>query len=340
MASKIPENITFYGSREIVAYENEVTGEEYPIAISAWPKDTKAKISSSVTSWQKKVNYGRQEDNTNNFIKYRNSVVKNEPFTNMIVPDFAKRDRGGKVFKAIIHDKFLVDLPIDTLNEVIAGGKIENGRITSPMIFAVANSAFRPILVGGRMYNDIQMEAMKPIKPKDLEVGKIYMDHSQNKYLVVDKEPGTDLSNKTGEYDRVAGGWKYLSYYLRYNKSSFSCIPLKNTKRFKLLETENWNNQKRLSHNMYFQYGQTHLKMLCEDESLEEMFWGVKNFIETADLSKYTVENDGSSFVYLAKLAKAFPQLELEKVNPQVSNVVSWYDGLQIGKDYTHEIQF
>jgi hypothetical protein len=70
------------------------------------------------------------------------------------------------------------------------------------------------------------------------------------------------------------------------------------------------------------------------------MFWGVKNFLETNDLSKYSVENDGNSFVYLATLAKAFPQLELEKANPQVSNVISWYDGLEIGKDYTHEIQF
>jgi hypothetical protein len=339
MASKIPENITFYGSREMVAYENEVTGEEYPIAISAWPKDTKAKISSSVTSWQKKINYGRQEDNTNNFIKSRNSIVKNEPFTNMIVPDFAKRDRGGKVFKAIIHDKFLVDLPIDTLNEVIAGGKIENGRITSPMIFAVANSAFRPILVGGRMHNDIQMEAMKPIKPKDLEVGKIYMDHSQYKYLVIDKEPGVYFQTRS-TFDQKTRSHIHSCYFLHNTKATFGCMPLKNTKRFKLLEMLTWNKHKILSNNMYIEYSPTHLKMLCEDESLEEMFWGVKNFLESADLSKYTVEHSGSSFVYLAKLAKAFPQLELEKVNPQVSNVISWYEGLEIGKDYTHEIQF
>lgn len=171
MAKRIPDEITFYCQNDLVNCVNDVTGLEYGLVSNSWPKDPKTNNQAAIT-WSKN-RYANQ--NNNNILKSRVYTLPNKTIHDVKIVDISYRSQNGKCFKALVHDKFLVDMTPESLMDVISNGEIKDGVIKSPMIFGVAKK-LSLIMEGGKFHDNIIFNDLKNIKPKDLKPFHIYED--------------------------------------------------------------------------------------------------------------------------------------------------------------------
>jgi hypothetical protein len=196
MANKIPKYVTFF-------FQNTLIEHEELIVFPAFPKDPKTNCKTAI-NWAK----GSYHNGCANNVIIKNelkSTILNEPIYNARIVDISYRGANAKVFKVIVHDKFLVDIGSEFLLDVIKNGKIEDGVIKSPMIFGVSGK-FTLMMVGGKYYNDLEFESLPSISEKNLKPGYIYETSNHFVYYFGDLEEcsikGTRKYNhKTYEYE-------------------------------------------------------------------------------------------------------------------------------------------
>lgn len=188
VSKRLPENITFYCQSIPSKLINEVTEEDYGLVLPAFPKDAKGKNDTAI-SWAK--GYYRKEPNHN--IKSGLAYTgPNDDIYNVAIVDISYRGQGSKVYKALVHDKFLIDISVECLFEVLSCGHIENGRIKSPMIFGVARNKLSLILKNGKYHKDILFQEAKDISTKDLVKFNLY-ENLHSKHIFFGKFPYTSI---------------------------------------------------------------------------------------------------------------------------------------------------
>jgi len=195
----IPNNITFYCQNIPQKTVNEITGEDYGFVLPAWAKDTKGKNDAAI-NWAKNI-YRREP---NNCIKpCRVVTVPNNDILDIAITDISYRGQGAKVFKALVYDMFLIDISAECLFEVLSCGKIEDGRIKSPMFFGTANNKMSLILRDGKFHKDILFRNLPDIKPKDLKKYHVY-EKLNSKVIYLSNNNFVQLSTHCdSHYDRV-----------------------------------------------------------------------------------------------------------------------------------------
>lgn len=188
MSKKLPENITYYCQSIPSKLINEVTEEDYGLVLPAFPKDAKGKNDAAI-SWSK--GYYKRDEN-HNIKKGLVYTGPNEDIYNVAIVDISYRGQGSKVYKALVHDKFLIDISAECLFEVLSCGHNENGRIKSPMIFGVARNKLSLILKNGKYYKDILFQEAKDVSTKDLVKFNIY-ENLKSKHIFLGKIDYTSL---------------------------------------------------------------------------------------------------------------------------------------------------
>lgn len=196
----IPNNITFYCQNIPVKTVNEITGEDYGFVLPAWAKDSNGKNDAAI-NWAKNV-YGRNDSN-NSIKPCRVVTIPNSDIIDIIITDISYRGQGSKVFKALVHGIFLIDISAECLLEVISCGKIEDGRIKSPMFFGTANNKLSLILRDGKFHKDILFRNLPDIKVKDLKKYHVY-EKLNSKVIYLSNNNFVQLTTHCDSYyDRV-----------------------------------------------------------------------------------------------------------------------------------------
>jgi len=101
----------------------------------------------------------------------------NDPIYNVKIVNVEYRSQSGAVFKAVVHDKFLVDLRPDILMDVIANGEIKNSTIICGMLWASCGSQFKLIRENSEEHLSLtQFEEKTKVKlsKKDIKPGFLY----------------------------------------------------------------------------------------------------------------------------------------------------------------------
>ena len=106
------------------------------------------------------------------------------------IVNFEERGNGGHVWKIIIHyngKSLLFDLRSIPLLEIIDSGKIEFGKIKSPLVWARVASDMKLITQNGEIHNSLsqltERKKQKPINKNDLILNGIYLDSRGDRYI-------------------------------------------------------------------------------------------------------------------------------------------------------------
>lgn len=162
----IPKNITFYCQKQqhkiTVSHTNTVLEDIF----SSFPVDTD-KHTDTARKWA--LGYNSNSLDQPISYQYENSPVKNVRITGV------DSRHNTFVYKAVVYDKFYIDLAPDEVLDIMQNSNITNGIIGCDMIFAKVRSTVKLIRVGGPIYNDfVEKETTEPIKLKDLKPGNYY----------------------------------------------------------------------------------------------------------------------------------------------------------------------
>src|SRR5579885_752415 len=190
----IPEKISYvYSDEQEVAvgcpwdiswYEEDdgpkTTKEKvYP----AFPADSNdEKMISRAKQWAESSYYNQPKKIS------QTTEVDNKPITNIRVLSLEHRGNGGRAYKAVIDNKYYVDLREDVLMDVILKAGIEkNGVLQGEYVWAKMNSQMKIVRVGSELHRLIvEFDSKKDIKPvgkKDLEIGGVYQDRKKNRAI-------------------------------------------------------------------------------------------------------------------------------------------------------------
>jgi len=107
----------------------------------------------------------------------------NNPIENVRINSYEERGRGGRAYKAIIRDKYYIDLREDVLFDTIMEKGIDRGGILrGKFIFAVIGSQMKLIRFGSSLHKEVmkvdKLRDNKRIPIKDLVVGGMYSGKS------------------------------------------------------------------------------------------------------------------------------------------------------------------
>jgi hypothetical protein len=134
--------------------------------------------------------------------KVRIVPVKNEPFSGLRWVQIDERAEGGRAYKVVTSQGFLVDMREDVVLECLRSGKISGtmligGRgagvyLNEEFVWAQLGSQMRLVVVGSKMHQDLvesdQRKNTELITFSQIEVGGIYMDRRGKKHIVLDKQ--------------------------------------------------------------------------------------------------------------------------------------------------------
>jgi hypothetical protein len=176
----IPENITFYCQAEKLNINVEHTNTVIKDIFNSFPIDP-VKDAATAKKWA--IGYGK-----NSLDQPIQFFFKNEPIKNVKIVQSEDRYRGNTVYKAIVRDRFYVDLSSETLMDIISNSSIVNGVIQCEMVFVKQNS-MKLIRYGGAVYNEfVKKEIATPIKISDIKPGNYYRTNRATFAYLSDKQ--------------------------------------------------------------------------------------------------------------------------------------------------------
>ena len=182
----IPKNITFYCQKQ----QHKITVSHSTVLediFSSFPVDTD-KHTDTARKWA--LGYNSNSLDQPITYQYENTPVKNVRITGV------DHRHNTFVYKAVVHDKFYIDLAPDEVLDIMQNSNITNGIIGCDMIFAKVHSTVKLIRVGGPIYNDfVEKETTEPVKLKDLKPGNYYKS-TRGLITYISDLPYYDISQK------------------------------------------------------------------------------------------------------------------------------------------------
>lgn len=149
-----------------------------------------------------------QEQTAKNWARANPIIVEmdNKPLTDVELVGTSGRGENRKIFRVLIHKKYVVDLTEESLLDACRTKEgVSNGNIQTPMIWAIVNGKLKLIPVNGAMYKDIvqfmETSKIKPIKIKDLKKGYIYEDKYGTQEIYLGKVGTQMFSAPTNHFD-------------------------------------------------------------------------------------------------------------------------------------------
>lgn len=116
-------------------------------------------------------------------------IVPNDPITSVRILRIEERGNGGRAYKVLLDDKYLVDLREDVvIDTMLKEGIAPGGIINNKLIWVKHNTQMRLVIVDSILHKMIQeyesKSSLKPIKGA-LVPGKIYQDKKKNRSLFI-----------------------------------------------------------------------------------------------------------------------------------------------------------
>lgn len=116
--------------------------------------------------------------------------VDNKPITNIRLLSLEERGNGGRAYKALIDEKYYVDLREDVMmDSILKVGVDPNGVLRGEYVWAKMGSQMKIVRVGSELHRlVVEFDSKKDIKPVgkgDLEIGGVYQDRKKNRAVFV-----------------------------------------------------------------------------------------------------------------------------------------------------------
>lgn len=93
----------------------------------------------------------------------KETIIDNTP-SSIKIEDHNWKIKGGKGWKALYNDKFLIDVEDDVLLELLKNTNINKGETAKNLIWARINGRSKLIMIDSKEYNQIIKESLKPKK--------------------------------------------------------------------------------------------------------------------------------------------------------------------------------
>lgn len=138
---------------------------------------TNAKTQKTAQSWAEQM--GRRYRGTTNENSFTHTISErpNDPISGIRLIGLERRSQGGRAYKALVLDKYVVDFREDVLlDAILNGGILDNGILPGEYIFASVGSEMKLIRVGSLLHEKM-IEATNYWKKEvigKLEPGGIY----------------------------------------------------------------------------------------------------------------------------------------------------------------------
>lgn len=151
--------------------------------------------------------------------------VDNKPITNIRLLSLEERGNGGRAYKALIDEKYYVDLREDVMmDSILKVGVDPNGVLKGEYVWAKLGSQMKIVRVGSELHRlVVEFDSKKDIKPVgkgDLEIGGIYQDRKKNKAIFVGYVNTVVYSNPNKDVDRWEAKRKGQKATFEYKKST------------------------------------------------------------------------------------------------------------------------
>lgn len=109
--------------------------------------------------------------------------VPNKPFSQLQLVNLERREEGGRAYKVVTEDGYLVDLREDVLFDVLmTSGAAEGGVLRGAFVWGMNSTQMRIVLVGSPLHGECvegtQLKTLKKIPNKDLKIGHVYVAKS------------------------------------------------------------------------------------------------------------------------------------------------------------------
>lgn len=172
MAS-LPKDVVYVCKSTPDSYKQTGTSRIFPNILEAFPVDaSNTKGLETAERWAK----GQYSVKKDPVIKENHS---NAPMHDVIILDMETRAQNGKVYKALVKNRYYVDLRPDVVLDLMVNGSIIDGVITSPMVWVRGPGGMKLTRVNSPQY--IESESPKSTKKNQkqnpeliLEAGFVY----------------------------------------------------------------------------------------------------------------------------------------------------------------------
>lgn len=146
--AKLPVNINYVCKPCFDSYRQQGTNRVSHMVYQAFPVDASNKPGmKTALDWAE----GRWSNNKETAII---ETHPNSPMTDVKIMGIEGRSQNGKVYKALVRDRYYVDLRIDVVFDLMTNGCIEDGIIKSPMVWVRAKGGMRLTRVNSTDYLD------------------------------------------------------------------------------------------------------------------------------------------------------------------------------------------
>ena len=152
----------------------------------------------------------------NECIPPKSSEEVSNRFSHIDIQTIEKRAEGGRAYKAILEDKWGIDVREDIMMDCIQNKGIKRGgRITGPFVFAQVHSQFKLIRQGSQLYKHVMtQEASK--NAKKLSLIQLVPGH-------VYRTPGNNYSLYLGRFWQLCIRTEYTPWNsVKYSVTSFT----------------------------------------------------------------------------------------------------------------------
>lgn len=217
----IPKDLKFFEQAEV-----KITFHWDDIAVEDFQKVTKChpvfvtdaaneKTQKTAKAWAEQMNWRYRGTTNKDSFTSTISERPNDPISGIRLIGLERRSQGGRAYKALVLDKYVVDFREDVLlDAILNGGILDNGVLPGEYIFASVGSEMKLIRVGSLLHEKM-IEATDYWK-KDvidkLEVGGVYRNKVKTMlYLgpVYSRHVNVEWNQKTNAY----AGWGSRSTY-------------------------------------------------------------------------------------------------------------------------------
>ncbi|CAM6004250.1 unnamed protein product [Sphagnum balticum] len=134
--------------------------------------------------WAEAGTYGKAKKS------FSSTVLENKPIKKVRLLSLEESGNGGRAYKALIDNKYYVDMREDVLMDTLLKTGVDAGGILrGEYVWAKMGSQMRLVRVDSELHKLItEFESKKDIKPvgkNDLEVGGVYQDRKKNQAIFV-----------------------------------------------------------------------------------------------------------------------------------------------------------
>jgi len=290
----IPKQITYVSGpqtlMEIDLGADETTDKQEKQLVSPTFISTTDKTLITARKWIEQKRYRGYNSETQEYYQdyspVQEQLVDNKPIDNIRIIGLERRGNGGRAYKILIDDLYLVDLREDVLMDTMNQHGIDPGRkLKGRYIWAKIGSQTKLIMVEGEVEKELQKtteikEKQQEIESKDLVVGGIYKMKSKAMiffgYDIVSKQNAFVeiygfITKRAKTYEQAAlemlepsrsrlygTGWNDVTYYDSYTNFKFRKTTVKMLEKLGQLTPEE------LNRDQYFELLKQSIKIQCD----------------------------------------------------------------------------